>query len=47
MAELLVLFGLGRMYAGLRRSTETLSDRPLMSNVKYLSDVAIMRNGPS
>ena len=33
-------------YAGFNVSTVTVSDRPLISKVKYLSVVEIMRKGP-
>ena len=33
-------------YAGFNLSTVTVSDRPLISKVKYLSVVEIMRKGP-
>ena len=38
---------LGSRYAGLRRSRETLSFRPLRSRVKYLSALSSTLNGPS
>ena len=45
----LVLFVEDRnsMWAGLRRSMETVSWRPLRSRVKCLSVRLIIRNGPS